>query len=65
VITIEKEVKIIIDGDDVETLRTICEWARAYAATREYKHNGENWIGAYSQKEAAVMLDMMDKIFIA
>ena len=62
-VKIIKQVCITIDGQDVETLQRICEWARLHYEQEKKKAGGRHaFICGDGQKEQFEAIDLMGKI---
>ncbi len=67
-VEIKKQVEIIINGDDVQVLSTICEFARCWIAYKKnscYARDEQAWpvLGCNCLEELIKINDMLNKIF--
>lgn len=62
-ITIKKQIHITVDGDDVQTLKDVCELARRFMQGRMHMLNGAPAIAEYNAKETQAISSLMEKIF--
>ena len=56
-VTVTKEVKIEIDGDDVEALKTVCEWARHYLDSNRTEEEFRNYNAAQKARGVIVRVE--------
>lgn len=64
-ITVKKQIHITIDGDDVQTLKDVCELARRFMQGRTHMLNGAPVIAEYNANETQAINSLIEKIFNA
>ena len=63
-IKIEKQVRVVIDGEDVQALKNVCEAARVSFAQHPQTNGylAEHGIGQWTGAEVSAMFRFLDKI---
>ncbi len=64
-VKINKQIEIVIDGDDVETLKNICELARRYIDQHKKHEGDERTVDEYTTQQRGAMENLMQEIFDA